>query len=170
MTIQYRLEMKRYSYLLIMFIALISLNSCSNDDDNYPCPEVNNATMVINGESREFQVFGRGIDINGPGYTLSFWLSSIESESEQDSYSIVIKLPYQRTGTDIIERFGYIRRHKSTRTEEAGDVVAQGELESRVYVNRNTCFSATFSGNITQNGTELVITEGSIEQIYDEPF
>ncbi|MAW96927.1 MULTISPECIES: hypothetical protein [unclassified Leeuwenhoekiella] len=164
--------MKRYSYLLIVFSALISLNSCSNDDEDYPCSEANSATMVINGESREFQVFGRGIDINsnGTGYTLSFWLSSLESESEQDSYSIVIKLPYQRTGTDIIERFGYVKRNKSTRTEEAGDVVTEGELENRVYVNKNTCFRATFSGNITQNGTELVITEGSIEQTYDEPF
>lgn len=157
--------------LILVFTGLIILNSCSNDDDNNnACPQSKTIAMKINGELKQFEVNGRGIDLDndGSGYTLSLWLFTGVLQPQQDSYAITLKLPYKSTGGNIIEEFNYFRTQNGTSVES--DFVAQGELESNVIVNTNSCFSATFSGSAIVNGNEIVITNGIVEYIYDDPF
>ncbi|MBU2929913.1 hypothetical protein [Winogradskyella psychrotolerans] len=161
--------MKSIKYGLITFISFIILNSCSNDDDAVSCPQTENATMTINGEVMDFQILGRGIDLDndGSGHTLSLNLASGFYTPQQDTYAVTLKLPYKKTGTDIIEEFNYLRVQNGSSAE--GDFV-QSELISNVTVNKNTCFSATFSGSAIIGGNEVVITEGSINHTYSDPF
>ncbi|MCB0445355.1 MAG: hypothetical protein KDC68_06855 [Gelidibacter sp.] len=94
--------------------------------------------MKINGELKQFEVNGRGIDLDndGSGYTLSLWLFTGVLQPQQDSYAITLKLPYKSTGGNIIEEFNYFRTQNGTSVES--DFVAQGELESNVIVNTNS--------------------------------
>ncbi|WP_179320108.1 hypothetical protein [Winogradskyella helgolandensis] len=161
--------MKQIKYALVIFISLLVLNSCSNDDDVVSCPQTENATMKINGELMDFQIFGRGIDLDndGSGHTLSLYLSRGVYSPQQDTYAITLKLPFKKTGTNIIEEFNYLRVQNASSSE--GDFV-QAELQSSVTVNKNTCFSVTFSGSATINGNEVVITDGVINHTYNDPF
>ncbi len=163
--------MKEIRNLLFILTGLILLNSCSSDDDNSnPCPQSEIISMKINGELKQFEVNGWGIDLDndGSGHTLSLWLFTGVLQPQQDSYAITLKLPYKNTGTNIIEEFIYFRVQNGTSAES--DFVIEGELESNVVVNTNSCFSATFSGSAIVNGNEIVITDGIVEHIYDEPF
>lgn len=162
--------MKKFRNLLIAFVGFTSLNSCSNDDDSNPCPQAEIISMKINGELKQFDINGWGIDLDndGSGHTLSLWLFTGVLQPQQDSYAITLKLPYKNTGVNIIEEFNYFRVQNGASAES--DFVVQGELESSVIINTNSCFSATFSGNAMVNGNEIVITDGIIEHIYDEPF
>ena len=89
-------------------------------------------------------------------------------QPQQDTYAITIKLAYKQTGNNIIEVFNYFRVQNGTSSEI--DVVAQGELESNVIVNTNSCFSATIFGSVMLNGNEIIIENGIVEHIYDDPF
>lgn len=163
--------MKNIQYLILVFTGLIILNSCSDDDDDVQtCPQTEVATMKINGELMQFDIFGRGIDSNndGSGHTLSLYLVTGVYQPQQDTYAITLILPYKKTGTNIIEAFNYFRVQNAT--SEESNFIVQGELESNVILNTNTCFSATFSGSSIVNGTEIIITEGTIQHVYDDPF
>jgi hypothetical protein len=163
--------MKEIRNLLFIFTWLILLNSCSSDDDNSnPCPQSQIISMKINGELKQFEVNGWGIDLNndGSGHILSLWLFTGVFQPQQDSYAITLKLPYKNTGTNIIEEFSYFRVQNGTSAES--NFVIEGELESNVVVNSNSCFSTTFSGSTIVNGNEIVITDGIVEYVYDEPF
>ncbi len=161
--------MKNIQYLVVFLVNLLLLNSCSKDDESEPCPQNENSSMKINGEEMQFYVMGRGIDSDndGSGHTLFLNIVSGEFSPAQNSYSINIKLPYQGTGNNIIEEFFYFRVVNGASSE--GDFV-QGELQSRVNVNTNTCFSATFSGSAIIDGNEIILSDGFIDHIYDEPF
>ncbi|WP_250432392.1 hypothetical protein [Hanstruepera flava] len=164
----------KIQHLLIVFIGSLLLNSCSNDDDDdgdvQTCPQTETVSMKINGELKQFEVNGRGIDLDndGSGHTLSLWLLTGVFQPEQDTYAITIKLPYKKTGTNIIEEFNYFRVQHGTSTNS--DFVAQGVLESNIITNTNLCFSATFSGSAIVNGNEITITDGIIKHVYDDPF
>ncbi|MBW8241586.1 hypothetical protein K1F50_02155 [Muricauda oceani] len=162
--------MKKQLHLLMFFVSLPLLNSCSDDDSQQPCPETEIASMEINDELKQFDINGRGIDIDndGTGHTLSLWLMTGVLQPQQDTYAITIKLPYKQTGINIIEEFNYFRVQNGTSSEI--DFIAQGKLESNVKVNTNSCFSATFSGSVVLNGNEIIITEGIVEHVYDDPF
>jgi hypothetical protein len=164
--------MKKIRHLLIVFTSFLLLNSCSDDDDNddvQTCPQTEIASMKINSELKQFEINGRGIDSDndGSGHTLSVFLLTGVFQPQQDSYAVTIKLPYKKTGTNIIEEFNYFRVQNGTSAE--GDFV-QGEFESTVTVNTNSCFSASFSGRAIIDGNEIVITEGIVEHVYDQPF
>lgn len=161
--------MKNVKYLLLIIISISLLNSCSKNDDETSCPETENVSMKINGEQKQFVVTGWGIDLDndGSGYTLSLWIDNGVINPQQDSYSIVLKLPYKKRGNNIIEEFNYTRIQNAT--SFSGDFV-QGELESKVSVNKNSCFSATFSGNLIIDGNQVIITDGVFNHTYDEPF
>ncbi|WP_299254035.1 hypothetical protein [uncultured Lacinutrix sp.] len=163
--------MKKNRYLLIILISFLLLNSCSDDDDDaiQTCPQTEIASMKINGELKQFEINGRGIDLDndGSGHTLSLWLFTGVFQPQQDSYAVTIELPYKKTGTNIIEGFNYFRVQNATSTE--GDFV-EGEFKSKVIVNTNSCFSASFSGHAIIDGNEIVITEGIVKHVYDEPF
>ncbi|GGD30748.1 hypothetical protein [Flavobacterium orientale] len=148
-------------------LSLFLLNSCSSDDGP-SCPQTETITMKINGEPMEFQMSGRGIDLDndGSGHTLSLYLSN-GTFSPQNSYSITVKLPYKRKGTNILEEFIYTRIQNTTVTE--GDFVA-GTLLSKVNVNTKNCISMTFSGSLIIDGNEVVITDGKIEHVYNDSF
>ncbi|TXE15124.1 hypothetical protein FUA26_01045 [Seonamhaeicola algicola] len=163
--------MQNIKILLLVLIGLILINSCSSDDDNNnTCPQSEIISMKINGELKQFEVNGWGIDLDydDSGHTLSLWLFSGKFQPQQDSYAITLKLPYKKTDTNIIEEFNYFRVQKGTSAES--DFVVEGKLESNVLVNTNSCFSATFSGNAIVNGNEIVITDGIVKHIYNEPF
>ncbi|MBF8150049.1 hypothetical protein ITJ86_09090 [Winogradskyella sp. F6397] len=155
--------------LLLVFISLFTLNSCSKDDDSVPCPQTESATMKINGDIMEFQIFGRGIDLDsdGSGHTLSLYMSYGVYSPQQNTHAITLKLPYKKTGSDIVEEFNYLRVQNASSAE--GDFV-QSELLSNVTVNKNTCFSATFSGSAIIGGDDVIITEGVINHVYSDPF
>jgi len=161
--------MKKYLQALIIFVSLLILNCCSDDDDSQTCPQTEIASMEINDELKQFDINGRGIDLDndGTGHTLSLWLMTGVTQPQQDTYAITIKLPYKQTGQNIIEEFNYFRVQNGT---SEIDFVAQGELESNVIVNTNSCFSATFSGSALLNGNEIIIEDGIVEHVYDEPF
>lgn len=145
------------------------LNGCS-DDDSQICPQTEIASMEINKELKQFDIYGRGIDLDndGTGHTLSLYLMTGVLQPQQDTYAITFKLPYKQTGKNIIEELHYFRVQNGTASEI--DFVAQGVLENNVLVNTNSCFSATFSGSVLLNGTEISIEDGIVEHSYDEPF
>ncbi len=160
--------MKNINSFFLLCIGLLFFN-CSEDDTQVPCPQTETISMQINGETKEFTVYGRGIDLDndGSGHTLGLWLSSGVFASPQDTYTIILKLPYKKTGANIVEEFTYIRAQNGSSAE--GNFV-EAELESNVTVNTNTCFSATFSGRATIGGNEIIITEGNLSHIYNDPF
>ncbi|PKD17304.1 hypothetical protein APR41_18575 [Salegentibacter salinarum] len=164
--------MKKYLHFLIIFVSLPILNCCSDDDDDdsQTCPQTEIASMKINGELKQFDVnrWGINIDNDGTGHTLALGLMTGVFQPQQDTYAITIKLPYKQTGNNIIEEFIYLRVQNGTSSEI--DFVAQGEIESNVLVNTNSCFSVTFSGSVMLNGNEIIIEDGIVEHIYDEPF
>ena len=161
--------MKKILHLLLVFNCFLILNSCSDDDNIQTCPQTEIASIEINDELKQFDINGWGIDLDndGTGHTLSLWLHTGVFQPQQDTYDIIIKLPYKQTGNNIIEEFNYLRVQNGTSSEI--DFV-EGEFESEVITNTNSCFSATFSGRVTVDGNEIIITEGIIEHIYDEPF
>lgn len=162
--------MKTYLHLLIILASLLIFNSCSNDDDSPTCTENEIASIEINNDLKQFQVYGWGIDLDndGTGHTLGLWLMTGVLQPQQDTYAITIKLPYKQTGRNIIEEFIYFRVQNGTSSEI--DVVARGTFESNVTVNTNSCYSATFSGSVILNGNEITIENGIVEHIYDDPF
>ena len=161
--------MKNIKCSLIIFFSLLILSSCSNENEAQTCPQTENISMKINGEVKQFEISGWGIDINnnGLGHTLTLQIFTGVLYPQQDSYDITLKLPYKRTGTDIIEEFNYFRVQNGSSAE--GNFVL-GEFDSRVTVNKNTCFSATFSGRAIIDGNEIIITEGIINHVYSDPF
>ncbi|MGL2964158.1 hypothetical protein ACSVH2_10105 [Flavobacterium sp. RSB2_4_14] len=161
--------MKNSLYSLLFFFSLTIFSSCSKDNDTQTCPESEIISMKINGELRQFQIIGWGIDLenDNSGYTLTLQIFSGVFSPQQDSYDITLKLPYKKTGTNIMEEFHYFRVQNGSSSE--GDFV-QGELQSKVTVNKNTCFSATFSGRAIIDGNEVTITEGIINHVYSDPF
>ncbi|MEM0543317.1 hypothetical protein WFZ85_11880 [Flavobacterium sp. j3] len=86
---------------------------------------------------------------------------------QQDTYDIILELPYKKTGTNVVEAFKYFRVANGNSFQ--GDF-ALSELETKVTVNTNTCFSATFSGRATIGNSEVIITEGIIMHVYTDPF
>lgn len=161
--------MKNLQYLVLFFTGLLILNSCSEDHEADPCPKAEIISMKINGELKQFVVNGRGIDLDsdGSGHTLTLWLFSGVLQPQQDSYAITLKLPYEKTGTNIIEEFRYFRVHNGN---SAKGYFSDGEFQSEILSNTSSCFSATFSGRTMVDGNEIVITEGVIDHVYDEPF
>ena len=160
--------MKKIKHFTILLLAFIVLNSCSKDDSP-SCPKIEKISMKINGEYKQFFYSGRGIDLNsnGQGYTLFISFYSGTSSSPENSYQITIKLPYKKTGKNTIAEFDYFRVENLNYYQ--GDVAEQ-QLVSKVTVNKNTCFSATFSGSAILDGNEVNITEGVVDVIYDDPF
>ena len=125
--------------------------------------------MKINGEAKQFVISGWGIDLNNDysGHTLTLQITSGTYYPQQDTYDITLKLPYKKTGTNIIEEFNYFRVQNTS--SSASDFVL-GELQSKVTVNKSSCFSATFAGKAIVDGNEIIITEGIINHVYSEPF
>ena len=162
--------MKNLRNLFILFISIIALNSCSKEDNPPPCPVKNSISLKVNGEFIPFVSSGRDItlDLDGSGHTLTLWFESITpNPQEQPSYSIILKLPFKKDGTNVLEEFYFSRIENTTYTQGFFDIE---ELQSEVFVNRNTCFIAKFSGTTIIDGTEIAITDGIINLIYDEPF
>jgi hypothetical protein len=161
--------MKNSICSLLLFTSIFIFSACSEDNATQTCPESETISMKINGELRQFQIVGWGIDLDNDntGYTLTLQIVSGVFSPQQDSYDITLKLPYKKTGTNIMEEFNYFRVQNGSSSE--GDFV-QGALQSSVTVNKNTCFSATFSGSSIIDGNEIIITEGIINHVYSDPF
>ena len=155
----------KLSLFLLGFVLCFIVNSCSDDDD-VACPETF-ASMIINGELKEFQVYGRGINIREKGHALSFNLGAL-NEPVNEETDIFIVLAYKKTGENIIEFFQYKQRNLNS-NPIIGDFV-NGEFENVVTINTPDCFSATFSGRLNMNGEEFIITDGVLDITYDESF
>lgn len=150
----------------MLLLTLLSL-SCSKEDNNNVCLETN-VSMVINGELQTFQTTGRGIDLNpgGNGHTLRIWLYRGTSNPLVEQ-SILIILPYKKTGNNILENFMYNQYAIGTTFD--GDF-SNGTIESKVITNSRTCFYATFSGTFNDGNQEFVITDGKLSYQYETPF
>ncbi|MEK8180109.1 hypothetical protein WMW71_07125 [Flavobacterium buctense] len=150
---------------LLLLLTVLTL-SCSKEDNNDVCLETN-VSMVINGELQTFQTTGRGIDLNQDGgYTLRIWLSRGSSNPSLEQ-SILIVLPYQKRGDNVLDNFMY--NQYSIGTTFNGDF-SNGTIESKVITNSNTCFYATFSGTFNDGNQEFVITDGKLSYQYETPF
>ena len=150
--------------LLCIFLS-VNFYSCSDDDKEIVCSQTN-VTITINDEVKNFQAIGRGIDLRANGYELQINLYRSESDPFIEE-SISIKLPYKRTGENIIEQFQYNQYMNGVFF--SGDFL-NGEFQSNVISNTNKCFSATFSGVLSDDNQEVIITDGQITYQYDEPF
>ena len=162
--------MKNLRNLFILFISIIVLNSCSKEDNPPPCPVRESISIKVSGEFIPFVCSGRDITLNldGSGHRLTLWFESITpNPQEQPSYYFILKLPYKKDGTNVLEEFYFSRIVNTTYTQGFFDLEA---LQSDVIVNRNTCFITKFSGTTIIEGTEIAITDGIINLIYDEPF
>jgi hypothetical protein len=155
--------------IVTILISLFVLNSCSNNSDEPNCPENELASMKINGEEMQFAVSGWGINIDndGIGHTLKIQLTAGVVSPQQNSYSVTLKMPYKKVGNNIIEGIYYLRVQNATSVE--GNFI-QAEVQSKVTVNKNSCISATFSGNTIIDGNEVTISDGIIQHVYDDPF
>ncbi len=161
--------MNNLKYAVIILTSLLLLNSCSEDSDEQQCPQNEIVSMKINGEEMQFQVSSWGIDFDndGTGYTLELQLTSGIFYPQQASYSITLRLPYKKIGNNILKEINYLRVQDTISTE--GNFI-QAELQSKIYVNKNSCISATFSGCTTIDGNEIVISDGIIKHVYYSPF
>lgn len=161
--------MKNLQYFVMLFLGLFLASSCSKDTEPQACPQTENISMKINGEEKEFEMQGWGIEINkdGTGHTLQLVIASGVFSPSQDSYSISMLLPYKKTGENIIEKFKYLRVQNAT---SAGGDFVPGNLQSTVTVNSSTCISMSFSGSLTIDGDEIIISEGIISHTYPKAF
>ncbi len=161
--------MKKLNKILIVFFSLFILISCSEEEKMPNCSLVEKISMKINGELKEFEYRGRGIVLIKEGtYILDFSISAGVFNPIQDSYGLYLELPYKKTGTDLIQKFSY-SRIKDTDSIDV-DFIQDGELESEITVNTNSCLGIKFSGRVMINNQEVIITDGVINHIYDEPI
>lgn len=160
--------MKNIKYIVLILTSLF-INSCSQDSDEQNCPQNEIISMKINGEEMQFVVSGWGIDLDsdGKGHTLQIDLTSGVFYPQQNSYAISLKLPYKKTGNNIVKEITYLRIEN---TNEAEGSFTKEKLQTKVTVNKNSCFRATFSGSTIINGNQIVITDGILDLVYDNPF
>lgn len=151
--------------LLLVLLTLV-LTSCSNDDDSEQVCMETNVIMTVNGELQTFEALGRGIDLRQNGYLLQLNLYRRGNDPFREQ-SIVIKLPYKKTGENILEQFLYRQYIDNTLFE--GDFL-NGEFESNVITNSRNCFYATFSGKLSDGNQEVIITDGTVSFKYEPPF
>ena len=160
----------RQSLIKFTFAILsIALLACSNDNNHEVTLECipTNVSMTVNGDVQTFQAIGRGIDITENGYILSINLDrrNFGSTNEQGVY---LELPYKRTGKNLIKNFIYHQYINNVPFD--GNFVTDGNFQSEVLINRETCFSATFSGTLKIGAQEIVITKGVLNYTYETPF
>lgn len=157
--------MKKITFKTILTLLIVSLFSCSNDDNEQVCLETN-VTMNVNGESQSFQAIGRGIDLRENGYQLHLNLDRRSNDPFREQ-GIAIILPYKKKGKNIIEQFIYHQYINGISFD--GDFL-DGEFESNVITNTSKCFYATFSGVLNDGNQEVIITNGSLSYEYEESF
>ena len=151
----------------IVSTAFLSCSHDKNDNEVVISCIPTNVSMVVNGEQQNFQAVGRGINLHQDGYALDINIDrrSLESTNEQGAY---IKLPYKLTGSNLIQNFIYHQYINNVSFD--GDFVVEGDFQSEVLINRETCFFATFSGTLNNGNQEIVITKGVISYTYEVPF
>jgi hypothetical protein len=154
-------------FLAFLCVIVIGITSCSDDDKEVPCPQTS-ISAVINGVAYTFAEGGRGIDLRQNGYELrlNFYAGTDANAETVRQFSLVV--PFEKTGKNLITELSYLQ-YDHEGNSISGDFAEQ-ELTSDVLINRKSCFSATFSGKLTDNGQEISITNGKIDYLYDEPF
>lgn len=148
--------------LLFLFFPILFL-SCSDDDSPRPC-EVTEISMKVNGELQIFESIGRGIDLRPNGYVLQL---NFYRNSEDVEQNLVLRMPYKKTSHNVIDELLFTQFKDGDYIE--GDLV-NNDFHSKVLINRSTCFYATFSGQLDNDGEQIVITDGKLSWEYDEPF
>jgi len=150
---------------LVLFLFAFAMLSCSDDDNELPC-EATEISMKINGVLHTFDPLGYGIDMIEGGHRLqlNFYRNTPEPFTERN---LVLAMLYKQTGHNVVDELllsGVIN----------GDYVetdlVNADFTSDVFINRATCFYATFSGKIVQGGETLTITDGKISYQYEDPF
>ena len=160
--------MKTLKIHLIATFFIITTIGCSNEATNQNCPDSDYIVAKVNGENLVFSVTGRSIDLNNEGgHTLKIFLGSGVHYPVQDSYDITIQLRYKKTGSNVIDKIIYQRVGDGLNISTELD---KTQIESRITVNKNTCFSGTFSGSTTVDGNAISIIDGVVEHNYEEPF
>jgi len=137
------------------------LLSCSNDDNNGVSldPETS-ISMKINGVEYDFQNTGYGIDLVQGGHKLTLWMMSYDNPYKD----IIISLKFKKKGKNVIDVISY------TSYEEQIVDLQSISLTDEVFVNSQNGFKAEFEA-VFQNGEELIIiSEGKINVVYDEPL
>jgi len=151
---------------LIFPVFFVLYISCSVDENAQNCLETS-VTMVVNGEMQTFEANAYGVDLNGnQGYTLQINLYRGSNNPFREQ-GIVILLPYKKTGENVIKNFNYHQYINGVAFN--GDFI-NGEFQSKVITNSNSCFYATFSGKLNDGNQEVIITDGKVSYQYETPF
>lgn len=156
--------MRHLKFTITILISFLFLNSCSKEEDSLPCPQTENISMKINGEEMQFRAMAWGI-VQEP--TLELEIAAGVFAPQHNSWSLSLKLPYKKTGNNLIEELLYTRVINSTTVQ---GYFEPGDLQSQVTVNTKNCISLTFSGRIVIDGNEIVITDGIINYVYPKAF
>lgn len=156
----------KFRILLLLFMFILA--SCSGNDDNESAICIpTSMSMIINGESVEYNVSGTGIDWDWSRQKhildQSFYYSSSSLGESTISYSV----PHKLKGKNVFETFVF-------RTYLNGSYIEinllNEDFESEVITNSNTCLYAVFSGKFTLNNQEIIITEGKASFIFENPI
>lgn len=153
-------------FRILLFLLTLGLTSCSKDDDSQQVCMETSVTMTVNGELQEFQALGRGIDLRQNGYLLQLNLDRRSTDRSREQ-TMVIRLPYKKTGENIIEEFLY--RQYINGISFSGDLINE-DFQSHVTTNTRNCFYATFSGKISDGNQEVIFSDGIVSFKYEPPF
>ena len=147
--------MKKIILLVVLTTLGMSLNSCSSDDSgektqSLPLNPVGTISFKVNGATKTFNTFimkedGQFLDITA---TIDSSIADI----------IKIKIDKDELGTNVIYDFRYIKN--------TVNYYRDGNFVSLITTNSNRQIIGSFNGQISDFGTDLTITNGSINISY----
>ncbi|WP_146171763.1 hypothetical protein [Flavobacterium magnum] len=151
--------MKIPSLLLLVFSA-VSLTSCTADDD---ADKSNTVTMTVNGVSRTFEPLSVETKLQQNGsYQLTIWMYANDGGTDESAKLIAT---YGETGNGGFKGF-----YTTLSPVGIDDNATEGTFTSNISMNSRTEFEATFSGTLQGGNADVVITNGHIHYLYDDPL
>ncbi|AWA30375.1 hypothetical protein HYN48_09895 [Flavobacterium magnum] len=155
----YPTNMKIPSLLLLVFSA-VSLTSCTADDD---ADKSNTVTMTVNGVSRTFEPLSVETKLQQNGsYQLTIWMYANDGGTDESAKLIAT---YGETGNGGFKGF-----YTTLSPVGIDDNATEGTFTSNISMNSRTEFEATFSGTLQGGNADVVITNGHIHYLYDDPL
>ena len=152
---------------IFFLFAFIVVFSCSGDDAaSEPADFDTSITMNVNGQPETFYLSMTDIVGSGTGgYTLTMRIAQWDEANSSEDY-MEFTMPFKKKGKDIISGFYYFQSSETGMTN-----AVEQTFTSRITLNTNKRFKATFSANFTQpNGDQVSISDASVNINYNEPI
>ena len=130
------------------------------------------AVMEIDGITRTFEIPGvsLGTGIFGEGTDVELILSSRNNADEPfRQQGIILSYPFGQTGQDLISQFTLSESFFPDFNNITFDFL-QGEFQSNIERNSESCFVATFSGRVVLGDEQSMIEDGELFFILNERF